>query len=295
MNSKMTLSARALFFTLIVLSGLYQYTAEPTIRAKVEPIQQVAGQPIRYVDSTDADGRRHWEFGNGQDSRVAKGEFYYSQPGTYLIRLTIDNNLTKTFSVVVTPRKIVQTQDSLVKIKGPATGYEREKLVFTAEGGGARQFSWRFGASGQIDSRDQTAIYSYPAVDSYTPFQVYKIELMTDVTKYPVVKEVRIFKGFNKFAPTIDSLDITGSDFKRRLQLIADGQSFNVHYNYLLKRYLCEKNSTIVRINDAKTNDFYSYCMGLQFDRGVRIDGVAVIADSLTSCLVRLNVTQHNQ
>ncbi|WP_097126848.1 hypothetical protein [Spirosoma fluviale] len=295
MNSKMTLSVRALFFTLIVLSGLYQYTAEPTIRAKVDPIQQVEGQPIHYADSTDEEGRRHWEFGNGQESRVSKGDFYYYKAGTYLIRLTIDNKLTKTFSVVITPKKIVQAQDSLVKIKGPSSGYEREKMVFTAEGGGARQFSWRFGASGQIDSRDQTAIYSYPMVESYTPFQTYRIELMTDVTKYPVVKEVRVFKGFNKFAPTIDSLDITGNDVKRRLQLIADGQSFNVHYNYLLKRYLCEKNNTIVRINEAKINDFYSYCMGLQFDRGVRIDGVTVTADSLTSCLVRLNVTQHNQ
>lgn len=158
---------------------------------------------------------------------------------------------------------------------------------------GPNSFSWRFGASGQIDSRDQTAIYSYPAVENYTHPQQYTVELMTDVTKYPIRQRVTVIRGFNKFAPTVDSLDITGNDFRKRLQSIANGQSFNVHYNYLLEKYLCRQNNAIVRINDAKANDFYSYCMGLQFDRGVRIDAVAVVTDTVTSCVRRLNVTQH--
>ncbi len=293
MNSKMTLSARALLLTVGVLFILYHYTAEPEIRAKVEPYQQVAGQPIRYVDSTSEASRWRWEFGNGQEVRGAQGLFYYYQPGTYLIRLTVDKKIVKTFSVVITPKAVVDEQDSIVQIQGPTSGFEREKLVFTAVGGRARQFAWRFGASGQVDSRDQTAIYSFPTVENYTRPQQYTVELMTDVTKYPIRRQVTIIRGFNKFAPTVDSLDITESDIRRRLQSIADGQAFNVHYDYLLRKYLCRQNDATVRINDAKANDFYSYCMGLQFDRGVRIDAISVVADSVTSCVTRLNVTQH--
>lgn len=293
MNSKMTLSTRASLLTVGVLVSLYALTDRREIQATIDPIQQVAGGPIRFADSTQEAGRWRWEFGNGQESRQARGRFYYYQPGTYLIRLTVDKEITRTFSVVITPKPLADGQDSLVRIQGPTSGYEKEKLVFTAVGGRARQFSWRFGSSGQVDSRDQTAIFSYPAVENYTRPRQYTVELMTDVTKYPIRQQVTIVRGYNKFAPTVDTLDNVGNDIRQRLQLIANGQAFNLHYNYLLKKYLCSQNNAPVRINNLKANDFYSYCMGLQFDRGVRIDAVAVVADTVTSCVQRLNVTQH--
>jgi len=293
MNNKLTLSLRAFLLAAAVLLVLYWYTREDEVRATIFPLEQMVGQPIYYRDSTRHADDWEWEFGNGQKVRRTRGVFYYYKPGIYLIRLTVNEKNTKTFSVVIKPRPQMDVQDSIVRIQGPTSGYEREKLVFTAVGGRARRFSWRFGESGQVDSREQTAIYSYPEVENYSRPQKYIVELMTDVTKYPIRQEVTITRGYNKFAPTVDSLDIIGNDIRRRLQSIADGQSFNSHYNYLLNRYLCKRSDAFVRINNAKANDFYSYCMGLQFDRGVRIDAVAVDSDTTTSCIVRLNVTQH--
>ncbi|GAB4049550.1 PKD domain-containing protein [Spirosoma litoris] len=293
MNSKMTLSARAFLLTVGMLVVLYWYTSDVEIQARVYPVQQVVGQPVRYIDSTSQAEQWHWEFGDGQESPRARGVVRYYRPGTYLIRLRVNKEVTRTFSVVIRPEPMVIRQDSLVQIQGPSTGYEREKLVFTAVGGRASQFTWRFGASGQVDSRDQTAIYSYPADEDRSKPHTYTIELMTDVTKYPIRKQITIIRGYNKFDPPIDSLDIVGSDIRRRLQQIADGQSFNSNYNYLLSKYLCNRNNSLVQINNTKANDFYSYCMGLQFDQGVHIDGVAVVSDSVTSCITRLNVTQH--
>lgn len=293
MNSKMTLSAKAFLLTAGILLVLYWYTSELDIQARVYPIQQVVGQPIRYTDSTGQAEQWRWEFGNGQESWRSRGIIYYYQPGTYLIRLRVNKEATRTFTVVVRPKPLTDRRDSLVRIQGPSTGYEREKLVFTAVGGGARQFTWRFGATGQIDSRDQTAIYSYPADEDRSRPRTYTVELMTDVTKYPIRKQITIVRGFNRFDPPVDSLDYVGTDIRQRLQQIADGQAFNTHYNYLLRRYLCNRNGALVQINSTKANDFYSYCMGLQFDQGVHIDGVAVVSDSTTSCITRLNVTQH--
>ena len=289
----MTLSARAFLLTAGILVALYWYTSDVEIQARVYPVQQVVGQPIRYADSTSQAEEWHWEFGNGQESRREHGAVYYYQPGTYLIRLTVNKKVTQTFSVVIRPKPLINQQDSVVRIQGPTSGYEREKLVFTAVGGQARQFTWRFGASGQVDSREQTAIYSYPTDENRSQPRRYTVELLTDVTKYPIRHTITVVRGYNKFAPPVDSLDIVGSDIRRRLQQIADGHSFNTNYDYLLRRYLCNHNNTQVNINSSKANDFYSYCMGLQFDRGVRIDAVALSSDSLTSCVTRLNVTQH--
>ncbi|QJW91628.1 PKD domain-containing protein [Spirosoma taeanense] len=293
MNSKLTLSARTFLLATVALLGLYAYTDEPKIQASIYPLQQVVGQPIRYVDSTMQAEDWHWEFGNGQEARREKGLFTYFKPGTYLIRLTVNESTSKTFTVVIKPKPVSNSENAIVRIQGPKSGFEEEKLVFTAVGGQAKQFTWRFGASGQVDSREQTAIYSYPREENYGRPRRYTVELMTDVTKYPIQQQVTIYRGYNKFDPPIDSLDLISGDIRQRLQFIADGRPFNNNYNYLLQKYLCNHNNTLVRTNGTKANDFYSYCMGLQFDRGVRIDAVSIASDTLTSCVVRLDVTQH--
>ncbi|WP_288428134.1 PKD domain-containing protein [uncultured Spirosoma sp.] len=293
MNSKMTLSARAFLLALVALAGLYAYTADPAIQASIYPLQQVVGQPIRYTDSTAQADDWHWEFGNGQDTRREKGLFTYYKPGTYLIRLTVNETSTKTFTVVIKPKPVADDENAVVRIQGPTSGYEDEKLVFTAVGGQASQYTWRFGSSGQVDSREQTAIYSYPREDNYGRPRRYTVELLTDVTKYPIRQQVTIYRGYNKFDPPVDSLDFVSGDIRRQLQLIADGRPFNTHYDYLLRKYLCNRNNALVRTNGTKANDFYSYCMGLQFDRGVKVDAVSVVSDTVSSCIVRLDVTQH--
>ena len=62
----------------------------------------MVGQPIYYRDSTRHADDWEWEFGNGQKVRRARGVFYYYKPGIYLIRLTVNEKNTKTFSVVAT-------------------------------------------------------------------------------------------------------------------------------------------------------------------------------------------------
>lgn len=295
MNRKMTLSAKAFLVTGTVLGGLHFYTVEPDIRARVGPGQQVFGQPIRYRDSTRQAEEWRWEFGNGRESRQDKGLYYYDKPGRYLIRLTVNGQLTRSFPVLIKPTPPVNELDSIVRIQGPLSGYEGEKLVFTAVGGGARRFSWRFGASSHVDARGQTAIYSYPEEEDSVKSGPYTrtIELRTDRTKYPITRRITIFRGYVRLEAPVQLVDRRGDDIRERLQQIADGQSFNGPFRYILRTYLCNQNDTPVRINDTKVNDFYSYCMGLQFDRGVRIDDVALTSDTLTSCVLRLNVVQH--
>lgn len=289
MNRSMTLTTRAMLITGGSLLMLLWLTCEPTIWATVSPVQLNVGQPIYFADSTrNADSHR-WEFGNGAMIRKDRGQYTYKQAGSYLVRLTVDDKYIRTFSVIVRPGPPVNLRDSVVQLYGPTTGYQNEKITFFATGGRSQSFAWRFGETGRIDSRDQTAIYSYEKPGLYT------VVLTTDVTKYPLKQTVLIRPGFRKFSPPVDSMDLAGNDIRERLQAIANGEPFNRHYYYVLNRYLCRRDYAAVQVNATKLNDFYSYCMGLHFDRGVRVDAVAIDSDTMTRCIRRLNVTQHKQ
>ncbi len=289
MNRDLTITTRALMVTGGLLLMLLWLTSEPTIRATVSPIQVNLGQPIFFADSTPGAELHRWEFGNGAMLRKPTGQYTYRQAGSYLIRLTVDDEYQKTFRVAVRPGPPVNLRDSVVQLNGPVGDYhyQNEKLTFVATGGKAQSFAWRFGESGRIDSRDQTAIYSYAQPGRYT------VVLTTNLTKYPLKQTLLIRPGFRKFNPPVDSADLVGDDIRRRLQAIADGKPFNTNYYYVLNRYLCKRDYAAVQVNTTKLNDFYSYCMGLRFDRGVQVDGVSIDSDSLTRCIFRLNVTQH--
>lgn len=293
MNRDLNLTTRALLATGGLLLMLFWLTSEPTVRATVSPIQVSLGQPVYFSDSTRNAESHRWEFGNGAMMRRAKGQYTYKQAGSYLVRLTVDDDYQRTFRVTVRPGPPVNLRDSVVQLYGPLTGYQNEKLTFVATGGRSQSFAWRFGESarlgesGHIDSRDQTAIYSYAQPGPYT------VVLTTDLTKYPLKQNILIRPGFRRFNPPVDSTDLAGNDIRQRLQAIADGKPFNANYYYVLNRYLCKRDYAAVQVNTTKLNDFYSYCMGLRFDRGVQVDEVNIDSDTLTRCIFRLNVTQH--
>ena len=94
-------------------------------------------------------------------------------------------------------------------------------------------------------------------------------------------------------------LVLIGNDIKEHLQQIIDGQPFNIHYNYILNKYLCKNPDVMVTVNNTKQNDFYSYCQGLKIiaRRKTIIDEVLVDMgdDHMGECIVHLLVTQHER
>jgi hypothetical protein len=82
------------------------------------------------------------------------------------------------------------------------------------------------------------------------------------------------------------------NDFKYHLQQIANGNSFNSHYNYLLKTYLCNNENTVVKVSDSKVNNFYMYCAGLQFDKNTIIQTVKVNFDDTQNCVTKVDINQ---
>ncbi|RZK62899.1 MAG: PKD domain-containing protein [Hymenobacter sp.] len=282
MSRKWLLSTLTFVLTGGLLLLLLLRSAHQVVRARLGPLGLAVGEPLHFADSTTDAQHWYWEFGQGNVSMAQRGVFRYQHPGTYRVRLSLDGHYSRVFTVRVKPPLV--RRDSTIRLLGPTVGHQDEKLTFQTFGAPAHKYAWKFGETGQIDSRDPTAFYTYAEPGTY------QVQLITDVARHPLVQKIRILP---RYSPFTQPADTTADDIRWRLQRIANGQQVNQQYTYLLNRYLCGKADAPVVAGSQPPTDFYSYCMNLQFDPDWVIDAVAVEASATTACTDKLVVTQH--
>lgn len=261
--------------------------SEREIDALVMPANVEQGMPIAFADSTLGAKRWMWEFGNGDHSSRRSGDYIYPETGKYQIRLTVDGELEKNFIVNVRAPRKEDDLSQLIRIIAPDKGVQGEYITFRGEGS-SKEWRWEFGETGSVDAREKTAIYQYAEPGFY------EILLSTEETKYPVRHNIEIIPQYIE-NDTTDIFSVIGNDIKEHLQAIADQESFNVHYNYILNTYLCNEPYVIVVVNNTKKNDFYSYCQGLKIvgRNRTRIERVLIDSgDMIESCIKKIVVIQ---
>lgn len=261
------------------------------ISAQVYPRLLTVKDSIFFQDSTFFAKDYRWDFGDGNYAISSKGIHTYTTPGNYIIRLTINNKFTDTFYVTVKDTiKIIALGDSVLKIDAPIIAMQFENLVFRAVGKGATQYRWRFGESNYIDSKEPFVQYYYKEPGDYT------VLLYSDNSQYPARHNIKILPSFKSSEDSLNNIDNVykeyEDDFKIHLQQIAEGNNFNFHYYYLLKKYLCNNEKSVMKINGTKINDFNSYCLGLQFDKDVIIQTVKVTPDDQLNCIKVVEIQQ---
>lgn len=289
-------STRSLLTVLIVIGAVIigfflvrSCGGERVIRAEVSPTEITLGQWITYADSTRGASSHLWEFGNGDYSYEPSGRYLFSEEGRYQVRLRVDNKLEKLFMVRVRPDDS-KRPDHLIRIVAPQTAVQGEFILFTAEGND-REWKWEFGESGIVDSREKTTIYAY------LNHGTYQVSLSSENTQYPIYHQIEILPRYME-TDSLDAMTMAGNDIKIRLQNIANGDSFNPNYNYILNTYLCGNPDVLVTINNNKRNDFYSYCQGLRFagKNNTLIETVYVESDNPEkSCIDHIIVLQRNK
>nr|WP_314494272.1 PKD domain-containing protein [uncultured Chryseobacterium sp.] len=257
----------------------------------VYPLSLTVGDTLHFEDKTPFAKQRKWNFADGDGSDKKKGYHFFTKPGYYSVTLIIDDKYTKTYPIVVSSRR-VERKDSLTRatiIEAPTQAYQFENVNFRAISEG-KLFTWKFGENTGtgIDSKDKLTTYSYKKPGDYV------VELLTDVDKDPIYHKIRIIAEYNEVEETVaadDFYEQKDNDFKYRLQQIANGNSFNMNYNYLLSKYLCNNENTIVQVSDSKINNFYLYCAGLQFDKNNVIQTVKLNYDE-ASCVTKVEINQ---
>ncbi len=257
----------------------------------VYPLSLTVGDTLHFEDKTPFAKQRKWNFADGEGSDKKKGYHFFTKPGYYSVTLIIDDKYTKTYPIVVSSRR-VERKDSLIRatvIEAPTQAYQFENVNFRAISDG-KLFTWKFGENtgSGIDSKDRLTTYSYKKPGDYV------VELLTDVDTDPIYHKIRIIAEYNEVEETVaadDFYEQRDNDFKYRLQQIANGNSFNMNYNYLLSKYLCNNENTIVQISDSKINNFYLYCAGLQFDKNNVIQTVKLNYDE-AGCVTKVEINQ---
>ncbi|MBN2742506.1 MAG: PKD domain-containing protein [Marinilabiliaceae bacterium] len=260
------------------------------IRAVLGPTTLEVGQELSFADSTEGAESWLWEFGNGDQRTQSRGTYFFSEPGKYQVRLTVNNWEPRYFMVHVRDQVSFESSRPMIQITAPEVAFQDEIIVFKGVGE-AREWRWEFGETGMVDAREKNCMYAYKIPG------IYEVQLSTDNTQYPVRFEIEILPVYQE-NDTTDVLSIIGLDIKRKLQEIAHGRAFNFHYNTILQQYLCQNPNVLVVVNNNKFNDFYSYCQGLRITgkgNGTLIENVIVDMDSESvSCVKQLNVIQYD-
>lgn len=277
----------------LVLVGLWLqqkfFHAVTDIEAEVYPTTLMVGDTLFYKDKTPFSAIKEWGFGDGNMSVNDSGYYFYKHPGYYQVKLTLNGKYNKVFSIQVLEEEVVPIADSITVIEAPKEAMQFENIVFRSNSKNAKLFSWKFGESGIIDSKEQMVIYAYQNPGNYI------VSLYTDETEYPILHNIKILPSFKEMTDSLSVEDIyqkIDNDFKYHLQQIAKGSNFNKHYNYLLSKYLCGKENTPTKVNTSKINTFYYYCIGLQFDKNNIIYNVKVNFDDNMNCVNKIDVVQ---
>lgn len=267
----------------------YLYQSMKKVEVSVYPSVLQVGDTLYFGEQTSHHFPKKWEFGDGNLSLETHGYHRYEKPGFYQVKYTVNEIDIQMFSIEVKPNTKEDSGDYFTEIEGPSEAMQFENVMFRAITDKASMFSWKFGETGTIDAKEPFAIYAYQEVGE---FEVY---LYTDETAYPVIHKITIYPSFKNLNDELDVEDrykIIDNDFKDHLQQIADGASFNYHYNYLVNTYLCENENAVVRVNTTKHNSFYYYCMGLRFDRTASIQSVKVGFNERENCVTKLSIVQ---
>lgn len=257
----------------------------------VYPSTLMVGDTLLFEDKTQFAKTKRWSFGDGATSDKNSGIHFYNKPGYYQVTLIIDSKYSKSFPVMVRSREVAKPKDTtkihtMIDAQSQAMVFENVQFRAISE---AKQFTWKFGETGNIDSKEKFATYSYKKPGDYV------VTLFTDENIEPILHHIKILPGYDALQEDVtveDAYAKMDNDFKYHLQQIANGNSFNTHYNYLLRKYLCNNENTVVKVNDSKANNFYMYCAGLQFDKNNVIQTVKVNFDDAQSCVTKVDITQ---
>jgi hypothetical protein len=277
----------------LVLIGLWLqknvFHTVADIDAKIYPTTLSTGDTLFYTDRTQFSAIKEWNFGDGNISVNDSGYYFYKKSGYYQVKLTLNGKYSKIFSIQVLDKPNGTIKDSVTTIEAPMQAMQFENVIFRANSKTAKLFSWKFGESGTIDSKEQMVIYAYQNPGNYT------VTLYTDETEYPITHKIKILPSFKVMNDSISVDDIyqkIDDDFKYHLQQIANGSNFNQHYNYLLNKYLCKNENAPIKVNTSKINTFYYYCTGLQFDKNSIIQSVKVSFDEAMNCVTKVDIIQ---
>jgi hypothetical protein len=287
------------FLALFIVFGLRAVMPRDSVlHAKVSPRIIKQSDSLQFYDSTEFATSYKWLFGDGTFATTQSGYHRYKAPGNYVVSLTVNNQFKDSFFVrVQSTGYTYNAQDSVFKIVGPPAALQGENIMFRVDGYGSDEFVWDFG-----DKSNQITTTLSVVQHTYKKPGVYQVSLFSKNNAEPYKHSIIISSKYDLVDTAGISLSAAAggntaaeNDFKLHLQKIINGESFDQHYNYLLRKYMCNNAQITLKINDQKTFEFYTYCQNLRFNSSLIIQSVQLTFADKNRCVVMANITQGNR
>lgn len=290
MNARLTITT-LLIYTSIAMAIFFaiRSTIDNTVRAAVFPRVMTEGTVLTYRDSTPDARSVLWEFGhNNNRSSRRNGTYRYTAPGSYIIKLNINNKLVDTFMIYVKKAAPPPPREEVASIYAPSEGIVGKRIAFKILGD-VDWVEWQFGESGKTDATDEEAFHSYSNPGKYT------VKLRTNLSKQYSFHTIEIKEGYvstgKEELPTGTGEPL---DLKQYIQKIAGAgkATFKKDFDGIVSRFLCGNIHVPVIYNGKSGTDFYLYCQLLRSRAGAVIANVATELDPKTNCINKLTITE---
>ncbi len=143
----------------------------PPVAKAGENKEACLGEAISFDGSgstaSSATPKYSWDFGDGETGDGVRVSHNYQKPGTYRVRLTVDDGKGTECSVATDSINAVVTERASVKLEGPKATCVGNSAHFEANGSGVSKYTWDFG-DGTTAEGGSSATHTYEKGGTYT-------------------------------------------------------------------------------------------------------------------------------
>jgi len=140
----------------------YYYTPSLEVWFEVEGKNHRTDELIQFKDFTAKGQTYEWDFGDKSDISNDKSPVHvYKKPGTYTIKLTVNNISSATKKITILEKNPEPDKALTPNFSTPANIITGKPVTFTCTTRGASSWEWRFGETGKADAFKRTATYTY--------------------------------------------------------------------------------------------------------------------------------------
>ncbi len=230
----------------------------------------------------------HWDFGDGESSSDQKTTHSFTKAGTYNITFYLDENTDCKANVQIVINAPNVSADNIISeptIESPKTVRVSDIVKFKDITPGATKWTWMFGESGEVDSKEQNPSYIFKNAGKF------EILVSNDVSKNATKVKIEVLPlkiidkktGAERKAP-----EIPKSILINKLQSIANGDIKGMSF---FRTLLCNEQIPI-KINGSKTRQWVDYCQAISIEEDKTIVDMVVIKNPQTNCISSMEITQ---
>ena len=268
------------------------------------PITGRANERIPFSDSTAKAASWLWNFGDSTEQSAERNPTHrYSQPGKYIVSLTVNQTCQDLKPIEILPKAAMQLQ--LAQIQGP-TGevYIGDPVPFNELTPDATLWEWTFGESGKVDKRTKQTSYVF-----HTPgYKTVTVYITTPSGKLSGTYSVNVKQKSAEMKPQmITPKEIANAGkptgaakkslFMNKLAAFLMQEDLNSRTKIFteLQQYVCNNNVPVLwitpKFHKDKKKNFEDFCREIMSDKNIyEIKSISGDFDDTKDCVSSVRV-----